>query len=78
MNAPELAAAAAEASPWLTVREAAARAKVSTKLIYGSVTAGRLKAARLGATQRHPDTSVVARRLDGGRDDYQSGRARQQ
>lgn len=35
-------------SPWLTVREAAARAKCGTNLVYASVKAGRLRAARLG------------------------------
>jgi excisionase family DNA binding protein len=35
-------------SPWLTVREAAARAKCGVKTIYREVRAGRLKAARVG------------------------------
>jgi len=33
---------------WLTVKEAAARAKCSTKLIYHAVKAGKLRASRLG------------------------------
>lgn len=35
-------------APWLTVREAAARARVGSKLVYREVRAGRLKAARVG------------------------------
>lgn len=35
-------------SPWLTTREAAARAKCGLKLLYYAVKTGRLKAARLG------------------------------
>ncbi len=35
-------------SPWLTVKEAAARARCGTKLIYREVTAERLQAARVG------------------------------
>ena len=35
-------------SPWLTVREAAARARCGAKLIYREVTAQRLQAARVG------------------------------
>ncbi|MGE3959941.1 MAG: helix-turn-helix domain-containing protein [Vicinamibacterales bacterium] len=34
--------------PWLTVREAAARARVGAKLIYREVASGRLRAARVG------------------------------
>ena len=37
-----------ELSPWLTVREAAARLRISTKTIYREVRAGRLRAARIG------------------------------
>jgi excisionase family DNA binding protein len=33
---------------WLTVKDAAARAKCSPKLIYQAVKAGRLRASRLG------------------------------
>jgi excisionase family DNA binding protein len=33
---------------WLTVKEAAARAKCSTKLIYLAVRRGQLRASRLG------------------------------
>jgi excisionase family DNA binding protein len=36
------------ASPWLTVNEAAERARCGVKLIYREVEAKRLKAARLG------------------------------
>ena len=35
-------------SPWLTVKEAAARARCGAKLIYREVRAGRLRAARVG------------------------------
>lgn len=35
-------------SPWLTVREAAARARCGPKTVYREVEAGRLKAARVG------------------------------
>ena len=38
----------AQPSPWLTVKEAAERARCGTKLIYREVTAGRLQAARVG------------------------------
>lgn len=36
------------ASPWLTVREAANRARVGPKLLYREVSAGRLRAAVVG------------------------------
>ena len=36
------------ASPWLTVREAAQRARCGVKTIYREVQAGRLRAARIG------------------------------
>jgi excisionase family DNA binding protein len=36
-------------SPWLTVKEACAVAKVGIKLIYREVAAGRLRAARIGS-----------------------------
>jgi excisionase family DNA binding protein len=35
-------------SPWLTVEEMAAYAKVSRKTIYSSVASGKLRAARVG------------------------------
>jgi excisionase family DNA binding protein len=35
-------------TPWLTVSEAAGRARCGAKLIYKEVRAGRLKAARVG------------------------------
>ena len=47
MNGIEAASAGAE-TPWLTVAEAAHRARCGTKLIYREVTANRLKAARVG------------------------------
>ena len=42
------AAREAAPSPWLTVKEAAARAKVSDETIYGNIKRGRLRAARIG------------------------------
>ena len=36
-------------SPWLTPREAAARAKCGVNALYAAVRAGKLKAVRLGA-----------------------------
>jgi excisionase family DNA binding protein len=35
-------------SPWLTVKQAAERARVGSGLIYREVKAGRLRAARIG------------------------------
>jgi len=35
-------------SPWLTVKQAAARAQVGVKLLYREVAADRLRAARIG------------------------------
>ena len=35
-------------TPWLTAREAAARAKCSIKVIYGAVRGHRLKAVKVG------------------------------
>jgi excisionase family DNA binding protein len=46
MNSAESAATAA--TPWLTVIEAAERARCGPKLIYREVAAGRLRAARVG------------------------------
>lgn len=37
-----------EQSPWLTVEEAAQRARCGVKTIYREVRAGRLRAARIG------------------------------
>jgi excisionase family DNA binding protein len=37
-----------ESSPWLTVDEAAERARCGVKTIYREVRAGRLRAARVG------------------------------
>lgn len=39
---------APESSPWLTVAEAAARARVGRKTIYREIAAGRLRAAVVG------------------------------
>jgi excisionase family DNA binding protein len=39
---------APDLSPWLTVKEAAERAKCSDKLIYHNIHQGRLRASRLG------------------------------
>ena len=36
------------ATPWLTVREAAARAKCGVKVIYGAVARHKLKAVKVG------------------------------
>ena len=44
----EATQAGAQSSPWLTVKEAAARARCGTKTIYREVKAGRLRAARVG------------------------------
>jgi excisionase family DNA binding protein len=41
--------AAPELTPWLTVKQAAARAQCGVKTIYNAVARRRLKAARLGA-----------------------------
>jgi excisionase family DNA binding protein len=38
----------APVAEWLTVKEAAARAKCSTRLIYENIQRGRLRASRLG------------------------------
>jgi excisionase family DNA binding protein len=38
----------AESTPWLTVSEAADRARCGVKTIYREVRAGRLRAARIG------------------------------
>jgi excisionase family DNA binding protein len=48
-------------SPWLTVAEAAERARVGTKLIYREVKAGRLRAARIGNRR---DIRILAERID--------------
>lgn len=50
MNPPRTSgvSAGAQASPWLTVREAADRARCGVKLIYREVRAKRLRAARVG------------------------------
>lgn len=41
-------APATQVSPWLTVEEAALRARCGVKTIYREVRAGRLRAARVG------------------------------
>ena len=38
---------AVEASPWISTREAARRARCSTKLIYRAIGAGKLRASKL-------------------------------
>lgn len=49
MNLSELRSlSTAEQSPWLTVEEAAHRARCGVKTIYREVRAGRLRAARVG------------------------------
>lgn len=49
MNLSELQGShAVESSPWLTVDEAAQRARCGVKTIYREVRAGRLRAARVG------------------------------
>ena len=56
MNALEIVATASRllangepsGSPWITVDEAASRARCGTKLIYREVRAGRLRAVRVG------------------------------
>jgi excisionase family DNA binding protein len=52
---------AAAAYEWLTVAGAAARAKVSRRLIYAAVKAGRLKASRLGVRK---DIRILASWVD--------------
>jgi excisionase family DNA binding protein len=42
----------AMASPWLTVTESAARAKVGVKVIYRAVQTHKLKAVKVGAALR--------------------------
>ena len=49
-------------SPWLTVREAAARAKCGPKSIYRAVDAGKLRAARLGGRR---ELRFIAEWIDG-------------
>lgn len=43
-----MAVAAVEETPWLTVKEAAARAKCGTGAIYAAVSRGKLKAVKVG------------------------------
>ena len=49
------------ASPWLTVAEAAARARCGRKTIYGEVRAGRLRAATIGNRR---DLRILAEWVD--------------
>jgi excisionase family DNA binding protein len=53
--------AAAVVPDWLTVKEAAARVKVSDKLIYHAIKQGRLRAARLGTRK---DIRILSTWLD--------------
>jgi excisionase family DNA binding protein len=48
-------------SPWLTVTEAAARARCGPKLIYREVKAGKLRAARVGGRR---DLRLLAEWVD--------------
>jgi excisionase family DNA binding protein len=48
MNTSINGESAMAATPWLTVREAAARAKCGERSIYNGVHSGKLRAARLG------------------------------
>jgi excisionase family DNA binding protein len=48
-------------SPWLTVNEAADRARCGPRLIYRAVAAGRLRAVRLGGRR---ELRVLAEWLD--------------
>jgi excisionase family DNA binding protein len=48
-------------TPWLTVGEAAARARVGPKCIYAEVKAGRLRAARVGGRR---DLRILASWID--------------
>ena len=45
-------------SPWLTVKEIAARAKCGEKLVYREVDAGRLRAARIGGRRALRSTAA--------------------
>ncbi len=45
---PNRKSPAGEASPWLTVKDGAPRARCGVKTIYREVQAGRLRAARIG------------------------------
>lgn len=55
MSTPDIA------SPWLTVKEAAARARCGRKTIYGEVRAGRLRAATIGNRR---DLRILAEWVD--------------
>lgn len=48
-------------SPWLTVKEAAARARCGPKVIYREVKAGRLRAATIGNRR---DLRILAEWVD--------------
>jgi excisionase family DNA binding protein len=47
-DTPATAPPTSAPSPWLTVKESAARAKVSDETIYDNIKRGRLRAARIG------------------------------
>lgn len=44
--------AAAAASPWLTVKQAATRAQVGPAAVYAAIKTGRLRALRVGTSLR--------------------------
>lgn len=52
---------AATQSPWMTVAEAAAYAKVGKKTIYGEINRGRLRAAKIGSRR---DLRITTEWLD--------------
>jgi excisionase family DNA binding protein len=51
----------APASPWLTVKEAAERARCGAGLIYRSIRSGQLRAARIGGRR---DLRILAEWVD--------------
>ena len=54
-----------ESTPWLTVKQAAARAQVGRKAIYDAITRHQLKAVRVGTSLRI-HTECVDAWLDAG------------
>jgi len=51
------------ATPWLTVRQGAARAQAGPRVIYRAVRAGQLRAVRVGGTTRVAASGRIHRRL---------------